>query len=322
MLRLPRRRGETIPTWLERIVRRREWKSRAEVKAHGAVAEPARHDDLALGDGRVQRELQPLLRSAGLDHEVALQRRIVGVRVGHAEALAHLRPSSGRRRRRRRRRPGCRAARRATAQPIMPAPTTVIAIADEGCGIPQHVHRRLDRSGQHGTAGGDALRDDGDRRLGHHEGGLMREEGEHGTSPEAGVAALDDADVQVAVLDRSGEVALLERRAHPLVLARGHLASEDERLGAPADARVQRPDQHLAGCGIGHLLRAKHSRRRACQPRTPSPGSSWIRPRLNLRARRNTCHEWYPWGKNGSHCAKGSPRSALVGCRRRSPGSP
>ena len=56
---------------------------------------------------------------------------------------------------------------------------------------------------------------------------------------------LDHADVEVAVLDRPGEVALLEGRAHGGVLALGHPAAEHQRLGAAADAGAQRADEHL-----------------------------------------------------------------------------
>ena len=50
---------------------------------------------------------------------------------------------------------------------------------------------------------------------------------------------LDDADVEVPVLHRSREVALLERRPHPGVLVRGDLTAEDESLGPAADARPE-----------------------------------------------------------------------------------
>ena len=66
----------------------------------------------------------------------------------------------------------------------------------------------------------------------------------------------------------------------------GHLAAEDERLGAAADARVQRADQHLAGLRV-----ARHPRCGAL----PSPALSTqnavagvvtvATPRMNLRAR-------------------------------------
>ena len=79
-------------------------------------------------------------------HDVALARRVVRVRVRDAEPSRTPPPSSGPRRRASTSTPGMPRASRATAQPIMPAPTTRDAIADEGRGIPQHVHRGLDRA--------------------------------------------------------------------------------------------------------------------------------------------------------------------------------
>ena len=91
MLRLPRRRGETIPTWLERIVRRREWKSpprlRRTARSPNQLATMISPSVAADSQG----ELQPVLRAAGVDDDVALERRVVGVRVRDAEALAHRR---------------------------------------------------------------------------------------------------------------------------------------------------------------------------------------------------------------------------------------
>ena len=86
---------------------------------------------------------------------------------------------------------------------------------------------------------------------------LMREQREHRAASQVVGAVLDDADVQVAVLDGSGEVALLERRAHALVLARGNLAAEDDRLGAAADAGVDRAHEHLTGLRMPELRGAE-----------------------------------------------------------------
>ena len=40
------------------------------------------------------------------------------------------------------------------------------------------------------------------------------------------------------------------------------------------------------------------------------------RSAIEPRGMRNSCHEWYPYGGNEAHSAKGSSRSALVGRRR------
>ena len=45
---------------------------------------------------------------------------------------------------------------------------------------------------------------------------------------------LRDTDGAIAVFDRKGEVALLERSPHALALGRGHPTVEDEALGAAA----------------------------------------------------------------------------------------
>ena len=155
-------------------------------RLHGAVAEPARLDDLALGRGRrrARAAAPPRIRSRPPRGRARAARR-PGCAYAHPEPLADRRPSSGRRRRAMTSTPGMPRASRATAQPIMPAPTTRDAIADEGRGIPQHVHRRLDRAGEHGPPGGDALGHDRDRRLGHDERRLVREQGEHRAALEA-----------------------------------------------------------------------------------------------------------------------------------------
>ena len=74
----------------------------------------------------------------------------------------------------------------------------------------------------------------------------MRVQAEHGPPFEVARALLDDADVEVPVLHRSREVALLERRPHPGVLVRGHLAAEHQRLGPAADAGPEGAHEDLA----------------------------------------------------------------------------
>ncbi len=190
VVRLPRRRGATMPTWLERIVRRREWKSPAEVEAHGAVAEPAGLDDLALGRdasrcASCSPSSEPLVsmtrsRSRGASSGMARTARR-GARTPP--------PSRGRRRRAMTSMPGMPRSSRATAQPIIPAPTTRDAIADEGRGIPQDVHRRLDGAREHRPAGGDAVGHDRDGRCGHDEGRLVGEQREDGAADELARAA-------------------------------------------------------------------------------------------------------------------------------------
>jgi hypothetical protein len=76
--------------------------------------------------------------------------------------------------------------------------------------------------------------------------GLVRVEGEDEAAFEIRRTLFHLADAGVAVLHRRGKAPVLEGRAHALELARRHAAAEDERLGAAADAAVERPHQHLA----------------------------------------------------------------------------
>ena len=79
----------------------------------------------------------------------------------------------------------------------------------------------------------------------------MRVEAEDRAAAQVRRALLDDADVEVAVLDRAREVALLERRPHRGVLARRDSAAEHQRLGAAADAGDERAHEHVVRAGVG-----------------------------------------------------------------------
>src|SRR6185436_235542 len=83
--------------------------------------------------------------------------------------------------------------------------------------------------------------------------GLVGIEAEDGAPDEVRWALLDDADIEVAVLHRPREVAVLERSAHGGDEARGDLAAGDESLRAPADRAVERADQDLVGAGSRQL---------------------------------------------------------------------
>ncbi|MFC5043923.1 hypothetical protein [Ornithinimicrobium kibberense] len=85
---------------------------------------------------------------------------------------------------------------------------------------------------------------------------------------------LDDADGEVAVLDRPGQVAYLERRPHPLRDGLGHAAAVHEQLGPPADGGQRRPHQRLARPRRGELLRADLAVTRRDRP---------VRPCLHVR---------------------------------------
>jgi len=139
-------------------------------------------------------------------------------------------------------------------------------VADEGRGIPQHVHGGLDRAGQHGTPCGHTFGYECHGRLGHDERGLVREQAEHRVASQSSGPLLHDADVQVSVLDRAREIAFLKGRAHALVLAGGHFTTEDDRLGAAADAGVEGPHEHLAGPRITNLFGSEHPGSGALHP--------------------------------------------------------
>src|SRR5205823_1745466 len=125
------------------------------------------------------------------------------------------------------------------------------AVAEERCGVPEGVHRRLHRSGQDGPPERDArgYRDGGARW--DHVGALVRVEAEDRAVDERRRALLDDTHIEVAVLHRPWKVALLEWRPHRGVLARGYAALEHQNLSAPADARMQGADQDVPGARIG-----------------------------------------------------------------------
>ena len=124
-------------------------------------------------------------------------------------------------------------------------------VAEQRCGVPQGVDRGLDRARQHGTSGRHALGHDGDRVGRHHVGGLVRVQAEDRAAAQLRRSLLHDADVEVAVLDRPREVALLKRCPHRGVLGRRHTAAEHQRLGAAADAGPQGAHQHVVRPRLG-----------------------------------------------------------------------
>ena len=79
----------------------------------------------------------------------------------------------------------------------------------------------------------------------------MRIQAEDGATHQGYGALLDHADVQVAVLHRPWKLTFLVRRAHNSVLSDWYVAPEDQDLGTPADAGVQRPYEHLVRSRLG-----------------------------------------------------------------------
>ncbi len=102
------------------------------------------------------------------------------------------------------------------------------AVADERGRVPHSVHRGLDSAGEHRAVSGNVVGDEHNRVFGDDVGTLVRIQAEHRSSTQLAWPLGHDADVQVAVLHRPGESAVLERRAHRVVLVGRDVAAEDE----------------------------------------------------------------------------------------------
>ena len=124
-------------------------------------------------------------------------------------------------------------------------------VAEQRCGVPQGVDGGLDGPREHGARGRHAVGHDGHRAGRHDVGGLVRVQAEDRAAAQLRRSLLHGADVEVAVLDRPREVALLKWRPHRGVLVRRHTAPEHQRLGAPADAGPQGADHHVVRPWLG-----------------------------------------------------------------------
>ena len=157
--------------------------------------------------------------------------------------------------------PGKPASTAATLQPTIPAPTTAIRSPTSGAASHSAFTAVSTVPASTARVGRHVVGHRGHRGGRHHVAGLVRVEAEDGATEQLGRTVLDDADVEVAVLDRRGELALLERRPHRRVLARRHTAAEDEGLGAAAHPRAQRAHHHVV------RARAREGRRCGSRPR-------------------------------------------------------
>ena len=173
-----------------------------------------------------------------------------------------------------------------TQQPTMPAPTTATRSPTQRRGVPQRVDRGLDGAGEHGPGRRHVVGHDGRRRRPGRRtpSGAGRGRRPCGRRRSAG-PGLDDPDVEVAVLHRAGEVALLERRPHRGVLARparrrGRPASRCPRLtpGAQRCAPGRRPARGRAAAPAGSRptpgSRTQNARACTAIARSPSRGSA------------------------------------------------
>ena len=240
------------------------------------VAVPAEVDHGRVRSEQVERELQPGRRGAGVEDQVEVAGRVLGPGERRARAARPARPGPGSGRPGSRTRPGSGRAAGPTHAPTMPAPTTATRSPTSGAPshsaltavstVPASTARRA------GTPSGTTVT----AAAGHDVPRLVRVEAEDGAPQQTGRPGLDDADVEVAVLHRPGEVALLERRPHRLALARRHAAAEDQGLRAAADARDR-------ACG---------RRRRPGRGRRGRPGGSRPRPAPGPRRRARSLPPW------------------------------
>ena len=151
--------------------------------------------------------------------------------------------------------------RHATDQPGDAAPDHAgagdrITDVDQRPGVPKGVDRGLHRACEDGTLRRDLVGDHCHGVGRHDVRRLVGEETEDGASPELVGTAVDDADLEVAVLHRAGEVALLKRCPHHVVLALRDSATEHQALGAAAHPGPQRAHQHVARTRLRQLDRA------------------------------------------------------------------
>ena len=128
----------------------------------------------------------------------------------------------------------------------MPAPTTVTRSPTSGAASHSALTAVSTVPASTARAGGTSSGTTRYRGGRYDVGGLVRVQAEDGAAEQLGRPLLDDADAQIAVLDRSREVALLERRPHRRVLVGRHAAPEHQRLGAAADARAHGAHHHVA----------------------------------------------------------------------------
>ena len=244
VVRRPRRAGATMPTWLALTDEPTRVEAAPERELVVVVAVPAELDDRALRRQQLQRPLQARGGRAGVEDQVAPVGRLVGQGEVHPSAAAtSARVGStstsvtGRR--------GSRVSSRARQQPTVPAPTTATRSPTSGAAsqsaltavstMPASTARGT------GTSSGTTVTADAGTTYavwcGCRQNTVRprRCAGPSSTTP----------DVEVAVLHRPGEVAVLKGRPHRVVLARRHVAAEDEALGPPADSGPESSDSNI-----------------------------------------------------------------------------
>ena len=95
----------------------------------------------------------------------------------------------------------------------------------------------------------------------------MRVETENGSTGQSGRSLLDATNIAVAVFHRVRKAPLLKGRPHPIKLAGRNCPVEDQRLGSPADAGVERSNQDLVLAQRRQALAADFAPTRANDPK-------------------------------------------------------
>ena len=245
----------TVPTCDDLSVSRCAWKRSPSGRATAARAEPAQLEHRRLEAGELEREARALRGAARVDHEVGLGARAAGsgeadaqragdrraarIRVDELDLAAGHAPGE----------PGDEAAERAGAD-------DGDAIAEPQVRVPEAVDRGFEVGREDRARRGDRFGQRVHGRRRHDIARLVRMEAEDAAPAQRRGTFLDLADAAVAVLDRRRELARLERGAHARVFAGRHLAAEDERFGAPADAAVECADAHFVGTASAERLAA------------------------------------------------------------------
>ena len=265
VVRRPLRAGERVPTWLARMPRRPEWNAPPSESRTSRVAVPAEVDDRALGREQVERPLEPGGRRAGVHDQVATVGGVGRQREVDAERGRDIGPAGidVYERDLHRREPAQQACDAAADHPCADDGDPV---AEQRSGVPEGVDGGLDGAREHGTSGRHALGHDGHGAGRHHVGSLVGVQAEDSAAGQLRRSLLHGADVEVAVLDRPWEIALLEGRPHRGVLARRHTAPEHQRLGAAADAGPQGADHHVVPLRLGQRDRPDLPRARRAEP--------------------------------------------------------
>ena len=224
--------GATLPTWLEMSFSRRLWNAPPSGTGDVAGAVPAQLDDGRLVARELERGGKPGGGGAGVKHEVAIGRRVVGRGEADAERARQVGARADRCRRASPRRPSMRAQRTPTSAPTTPAPTTAMRPDGPGRRVPGGVERGLHVGGEHRARRRHAV---GQRQRQPRPARRTRSGADAARTRcgrQRGRPGLDLADRRVAVFHRERERARHEWRAHALIFALRHPAGSDQRLGA------------------------------------------------------------------------------------------